>query len=44
VFTRIDVVAVDLTSGRSTMEIRNLHMKDFFDLENCWSCADSAGE
>jgi hypothetical protein len=31
---RLDQVAVDLTSGRATMEVRNLHMKDFFDLEN----------
>lgn len=31
---RLDQVAVDLTSGRATMEVRNLHMKDYFDLEN----------
>jgi hypothetical protein len=27
-------VHVDLTGGRAAMEVRNLHMWDFFDLEN----------
>jgi hypothetical protein len=31
---QIDQVAVNLTTGRATMEVRNLRMKDFFDFEN----------
>jgi hypothetical protein len=29
-----DHVRVDLTTGRATLEVRSLHMKDFFDIEN----------
>ena len=29
-----DQVHVDLTSGRAIVEVRNLHMKDYFDIEN----------
>ena len=32
-----DQVHVDLTSGRAIVEVRNLHMKDYFDIENALS-------
>jgi hypothetical protein len=29
-----DRVHVDIDSGRATLQVRNLHMKDYFDIEN----------
>ena len=29
-----DSVRVDLPNGRATLQVRNLHMKDYFDLQN----------
>ena len=31
---RLNDVAVNLATGRAIVEVRNLHMKDYFDLEN----------
>jgi hypothetical protein len=30
----LDNVRVDLNTGRATLQVRNLHMKDYFTLEN----------
>jgi hypothetical protein len=29
-----DTVSFDLSSGRATLEVRDLHMKDYFDIQN----------